>query len=194
MAQNAQQQVQLQREMFEHTRKETPEQERFRVGAANWDTFIKSRNYGAPPETSLLNFDLMSPARVQKLREGMLNLEGVGAAAMDGDGDKSIAIQQTREHMANQAALEAGNAYENAVKQEDAYYKGSQFQWAGLDINKNLNLLQNATSSGQFFFDQQRQTLPPSFMQTWGPLFGAALGAGASILTGGVSQGGRWAG
>jgi hypothetical protein len=194
MAQNAQQQYQLQREMFEETKKESPEQARFRIGAANWDKFIKGKNYGAPPETSMLNFDLMTPARVNKMRGTLAGLEGVGAAGMNGGGDNSIAIQQTREHLANQAAIEAGAAYETGVKQEDAYYKGQNFQWAGFDANKNLSLLGNATSSGQFFFDQQRQTLPPSFMQTWGPLFGAALGAAGSALSGGFAAGGTFAG
>jgi hypothetical protein len=190
MQQNAQQQYQLQREMFEETRKETPEQKRFREGAAKWDTFMKSKNYGAPPDSSILNFDLYNPARIQRQAEQMRNVTGIGAAAMGGTGDQSIALQQTREHNANNAAQMAGAAYEQAVKSEDAYYKGQGLSWAGLDINKNLGLLGNATSSGQFFFDQQRQTLPPSFMQTWGPLIGGALGAAGSILGPGFGAGG----
>lgn len=194
MKTNAAEQLALQREMFNRTKEATPEQSRYRVGAENWDKFIKGKNYSAPPSTSLLNFDLMTPARNQKLRENMQNVTGIGAAALGGTGDQSIALAQTREHNANIAAQEAGSSYENAVKQEDAYYKGTSLNWAGLDINKNLGLLGNATSSGQFFFDQQRQTLPPSFMQTFGPLIGAAVGAAGQALSGGFGAGGRWGG
>jgi hypothetical protein len=192
MATNAQQQYQLQREMFDETKKETPEQQRFRQGAASWDTFVKGKNYGTPPDSSVLNFDLMTPAMINKQTERMRNITGVGAAAMGGTGDQSIALQQTREHNANELAQQSGNAYEQALKQEDAYYKGNGLAWAGLDINKNMGLLNNATSSGQYFFDQQRQTLPPSFMQTFAPLIGGALGAAGSILGPGFSQGGAF--
>lgn len=192
MAQNAQQQYQLQRDMFEYTKQGTPEEQRFRQQAASWDNFIKSKNYGAPPADSILNFDLWSPAHVQQQAERMRNVQGVGAAAMSGSGDQSIALAQTREHNANLAAQEAGNAYENAVGQQDAYYKGQNMGYAQLGAQTNMGLLGNATQSSQFFFDQQRQTLPPSFMQTWGPLIGGALGAAGSILGPGFGAGGAF--
>lgn len=182
MAQNAQQQYQLQREMFEHSRQETPEQRRFREGAANWDTFIRGRNYGAPPAGELLNFDLYTPSRVADMRNRLNNITGVGAAAMGGTGDQSIALQQSRERNVNQMAQEQANAYENAIKQTDAYYKGNSLAWSQHDVAKNMGLLQNATSSGQFFFDQQRQTLPPSFMQQFAPILGGVLSAGSALL------------
>jgi hypothetical protein len=193
MKENAAQDRALQREMFEHSKKDSPEMARFRIGAANWDKFVAGKDYSKPPSTSLLNFDLMTPARQNNMRQKMANVTGIGAAAMSGSGDQSIALAQTREHNANLAAQEHGAAYENAIKQEDAYYKGQGMGWAQLDSQRNISLLSNATQSAQFMYDQQRQTLPPSFMQTWGPLFGAALGAGASILSGGFAAGGTFA-
>jgi hypothetical protein len=182
MASNAQQQLQLQREMFDHTRQETPEQKRFREGAANWDTWIKNKNYGAPPTGELLNFDLYNPSRVNELRGRMDNITGVGAAALSGSGDQSIALQQSRDRASNQMAMDAGNAYENAVKQTDSYYKSNGLAWSAQDTNKNLSLLNNTTGSAQFFFGQQARTLPPSFFQVFSPIMGGALSAGGALL------------
>lgn len=189
--QNAQQQYQLQREMFEHTRQETPEQKRFREGAANWQQWIKDKNYGAPPEGELLNFDLYTPAKIAQTRERLDNITGVGAAAMSGTGDQSIALQQSRDRQINAMAQDSANAYENAVKQRSAYYDGNSLAWSQQDLNRSLSLLNNATSSGQFFFDQQRQTLPPSMFSLISPLLGGALSAGASMMGAGGMFGQR---
>ena len=192
MAANAQDQYKLQREMFDWAKQGTPEQQKFRRDSAAWDTFIRGRNYGAPPPDSILNFDLWSPSQQNSIRERMAGLTGVGAAAMSGTGDQSIAVAQQRERNANLAAQDHANAYENAIKQQDAYYKGQGLAWSGQDLANRQSLLGNATSSAQFFFDQQRQTLPPSFMQTWGGLIGSALQAGSTMLAPGLGAGGMF--
>lgn len=182
MAQNAKDQLALQQQMFEHTKKDTPEMERFRTGAANWQKFIEGKDYSKPPAGELLNFDLYNPARVSQLRERMGNLTGIGAAAMSGTGDQSIAIQQSRDRNANAMAQDAANSYENAIKQTDSYYKGQGMGWSQQDTGRNLSLLQSATGSAQFFLNEQRQTLPPSFWQVFSPIMGGALSAGSALL------------
>lgn len=182
MASNAQQQLQLQREMFEHNRQGTPGEQRFERDAQAWNTWIGGKNYGAPPPNSILNFDLYTPSKQAEMRNKIANISGIGAAAMSGTGDQSIAVAQSRDRMANEMSQMQGAAYENAVKGQDAYYKGSQFQWSGLGAQTNANLLGNATSSAQFFFDQQRQTLPPSFWQVFSPVVGGAISAAGSLL------------
>jgi hypothetical protein len=183
MQQQAQQQYQLQREMFDILKKPTPEQERFRRQSDEWEKFIRSKDYGNPPSDSVLNFNLFTPAQIAKMRERMENITGTGATALSGTGDQSIAIAQAKERNINQVAQDQANAYENALLQADAYYKGNALPYAQLDINKNLGLLGNATSSSQFFTQMQGQSIPQSFWQTLGPaLIGGAFRAGASLL------------
>lgn len=182
MAQNAQQQLQLQRDMFEHAREGTPGEQRFERDAAAWNEWIGGRNYGAPPPNSILNFDLYTPSKQAEMRNKIANISGIGAAAMGGTGDQSIAVAQSRDRMANEMAQMQGAAYENAVKQQDAYYKGAQFQWSGLGAQTNMGLLNNTSNMSQFFLDQQRQTLPPSFWQVFSPIVGGAVSAAGSLL------------
>lgn len=184
MQQQAQQQYQLQREMFDLLRKPTPEQERFRRQADEWERFIKSRNYGTPPPDSVLNFDLFTPAKIAETRSRLENIQGVGATALSGSGDQSIALQQARERNINEMAQNQAQSYEDALKQQDAYFKGQALPYAQLDINKNMGLLSNATGSNQFFTQMQAQTLPPSFWQSFGPmLIGGAFQAGSALLS-----------
>lgn len=182
MARNAQEQLQLQREMFEHTKAGTPGEQRFERDAKAWDTWIAGKNYGAPPPNSILNFDLYTPAKQAEMRNRLSNITGIGAAAMGGTGDQSIAVAQSRDRMVNQMAQAQGAAYEGAVKQQDAYYKGAGFQWSGMENQRNMGLLNNATASSQFFFDQQRQTLPPTFWEVFAPIAGGAISAAGSLL------------
>lgn len=182
MAKNASDQLALQKEQFAYLKQGTPEEQTFRKNAASFQDWIGQKNYGAPPPNELLNFDLYTPSHVNELRSRLNNITGIGAAALGGTGDQSIALQQTRAHMADQAAQDAGQAYENAIHQADAYYKGNALGYAGLTTNTNMGLLNNATQSGQFFTDQQRQTLPKSFWETFAPVLGGVLGAGSSLL------------
>jgi hypothetical protein len=182
MANNATDQLNLQKQMFSAEQAGTPEQQKFRTDQANWGNFISGKNYGAPPKDEFLNFDLYNPAHIAKQTEQARNLTGIGAAAMGGTGDQSIALQLSREHAANQQGEAAGAAYENAVGQTDAYYKGNQLAYGQLGAQQQENLLGNATNAAQFFFDQQRMTNRPSFMQTYAPLFGGLLQAGGALL------------
>lgn len=180
--QNAQAQLQLQQQQFNLLNTPTPEQQRFRTGAANWQTWISGHNYGKPPADEMLNFDLYNPAHQQQQRERLSNLTGVGASSLAGSGDQSIALQQSKERNSNLAAQDSANAYENAVKQTDAYYKGNALAYSQQDINTHMGLLGNASQGYQYSTDQQRQTLPPSFWTMFAPIIGGAVSAGGAAL------------
>lgn len=182
MAELSRQQLELQKRMFERASEDTPEQRRFREGAAAWDKFIAGKDYRTPPPTSSINFDLFNPAYIQQQKERMSDITGIGAAALSGTGNESIALQLARERNANEAAQMAGQAYENAIKSEDAYYKGQNLGYAQLGLNQNFGLLSNATDMFQYANRMQAQTLPPSFWQTFGPLFGGLLNTAASVF------------
>lgn len=182
MAQLQREQLELQKKMFERASEETPEQKRFREGAAEWDKFIASKDYSKPPQTSIINFDLYTPSYYQKQKERLSEITGIGAANMGGTGEQSIALQLARERNANEAAQMAAQSYENAIKAEDAYYKGQNFNWAQLAQNQNFGLLDNASNMFRYASQENRATLPPSFFQTFGPLFGGLLRTAADAF------------
>lgn len=182
MADNASQELALQRQAFNAEQAGTQEQQHYRQGQADWTSFIKGKNYGAPPPGEFLNFNLQTPAMIAKQQERLRNVTGIGAAALGGTGDQSLGLQLSREHAAEEAGQNAGAAYENAVNATDQYYKGNNLAYASLGLQQQGDLLHNATNSAQFFFDQQRQTLPPSFFQTISPLLGGAISAGGALL------------
>lgn len=182
MTRNAELDRQQRREEFDYLRAGNPEQQRFRQNSDRWGQFIAGKNYGAPPEGEFVGFDLYTPAQIARQQERMGDLTGIGAAAMGGTGDQSVALQLARERNANQAGENAGRAYEGAIKERNAYYEGNALPYAGLDINTHLAMMNNATQNMQFSYDQQRQTLPPSFWQIFAPMMGGALSAGGSLL------------
>jgi hypothetical protein len=187
-------------ELFAQAQKPTPEQERWRAQSAAWDTFLSGKDYSKPPPGTTLGFDLWSPAQTQKQRERMLDLEGIGAAGLGGGGDKSIALQLTRERNANQAAEDAGASYEGAVKDTDAYFKGQAPTYAGMQINQLQNLLGASMNREGRLTQQWVDTRPRSMLpmilgaglQGAGMVFGAAGGAGGfgNLFGGGGGGGG----
>lgn len=185
----AQQQQALQQRMFEKASEETPEQKRFREGAAAFDEWIKGKNYSSAPEGSMLNFDLYSPSKTAAQQAKMSNLTGIGAANMGGTGDQSVALQLARERNANEAGQMAGQAWENAIKDQDAYYKSGGLAWSAQDRANTMGLLGNASNSAQGYMHNAIQTRPQSI---WSSIIGGALGIGASALSGGFGAGGRW--
>jgi hypothetical protein len=183
MAKQAQENTKLQREMFELNKAGTPEQQGFRKEKAEFDAWLAKKDFGSSPPNGILNFDLYTPSRVADMRSRLADVTGIGAASLGGTGDQSIALQQSRDRNVNQMAMDQANAYENAVKQQDAFYKGNTFQWGQLAQQNSQNLLGNASSMTQFFTEQQKQTLPKSFWATFGPaLMGGALSAGGALL------------
>lgn len=177
---------QQQNQIFQQLSQPTPEQARWREQSANWDNFIKSKNYANAPQDSILNFDLYAPSYKAQQRERLSNLTGVGASSLAGQGDNSIAIQQSKERNANQSAEDAGASYENAIKQSDAYFKNSALPYASLDINKNLGLLSNATNREMEYTNQWVATRPRSWLPQ---ILGGVLQAGAAVFGGGAGAG-----
>lgn len=120
---NYDQQIAMQNQLLQKAMQDTPELLSWRHDKADWDKFMAGGDYRNAPKSTSLNFDLWNPAHIQEQTAKMANLEGVGAAAMGGD--TSVALQLARERNANEAAQNAGAAYESAVKGQDAYYKGN---------------------------------------------------------------------
>lgn len=172
-----QQAQQQQQQVFDQLQKKSPEQEKWEKDSAAWDEFIKGKNYAKPPDSSILNFDLLNPARINEQRQRMSNLTGIGAAAMGGD--DSTALQLSRERNANLAAEDAGASYENAIKSQDAYFKGNALPYAQMEMGKLSGLLNNATGREQFLTNAYIQTRPTSYLPM---LLGGALSAGSSLL------------
>lgn len=156
----------------------TPELSQFRQQKSDWDKFVGGKDFSKTPSNSILNFDLWNPSQQQKMTEKARNITGVGATALGGD--NSIALQLSRERNANEMAQNQGNAYENAVKQQDSYFKGQALPYAQFDTSKNLSLLNNSTSVYQNASQGYADTAPKPF--NWGALLGGALGAGSALL------------
>lgn len=206
-AQMAQQQAQAQanqNRIFEQMLKKSPEQERWDAKSASWDKWVGEKNYASAPKGDILDFDLWNPANVQKQRERMGNLEGVGAAGLGGGGDKSIALGLSKERNANAAAEDAGASYEQAIKGRNAYYEGNALPYAQLEMNKLGNLLGDSSNNAQFYSQQniatRRQSLLPSILggvlSAGGAIMGASmgmpgLGSMGSLFGGGQSARGR---
>jgi hypothetical protein len=173
-----------QQAQFEKLQTPTPGQVRFETGAKDFEKWLAKKDYSsAPSASSILNFDLWNPAHVQKQREKMGNIQGIGAANMGGTGDQSIALQMTRERNNNLAAEDAGRSWENAIKGTDNYYKSGDIGWSQLEINKNMGLLGNATNREMGYNQAYVQSAPRPWTETILPaLLGGALGAAGSYL------------
>ncbi len=156
----------------------SPELTQFRQQQGDWNKFVSGKSYSAPPSNSILNFDLWTPAHQQQMLEKSRDITGVGATALGGN--NSIALQLARERNANEMAQNQGAAYENAIKQQDAYFKGQALPYANFDTSKNLSLLNNSTSLYQNASQGYAQTAPKPF--DWGAVVGGALGLGSSFL------------
>jgi hypothetical protein len=158
----------------------TPEQTAFRTGMTNFNNWIGAKDYSKAPEGSILNFDLMSPAHAQQQQERMGNLTGIGATALGGSGDQSTALQLAKEHNANVAGQNAGQAWEDAIHNQDQYYKSGGLAYAGLDTQRTADALNNASSREMGYNDQYVQTRPRSILPS---IFGGRLGAGSAFLS-----------
>lgn len=148
---NKERDIQLgrQTDMFQKATQDTPELTRWREQSGNWDKWLKGGDYSKGPEGSMLNFDLWNPAHTQQQVAKMSNLEGVGAASMAGPGDSSIAVSQAKERNANEAAQNAGQAYEQAVGQQDAYFKNANPMYMNAENAKALNLFSTQSNNAQ---------------------------------------------
>jgi hypothetical protein len=175
-------------ELMKQAREPSAAEARFTKQSAAWDTWVAGKNYGKPPEGSILNFDLYTPAMQAKQREKYSNLQGVGGAALGGTqgGKDGIAVEMARERNINEAAQTNAAQYEGAVKEQDNYFKGAGFQWAGMQQNRNMGLLGSAQNQEQYYGTQYANSYT-----NWMPaLVGGAISAGAGILSGGLSAGG----
>lgn len=164
--------------LFAKSLEPSPEMATFRKQGADWGKFIGSKDYRTPPDGSILNFDLWNPTQHNRNLEKARNITGVGASALGGD--NSIALQLSRERGANELAQSQANSYENAIKGQDAYFKGQALPYASLDLSKNLSLLNNATGREQFYTGAYVDTAPKPF--NWGALLGGVLGGASSLL------------
>ena len=174
-------------QLQEQAAQPTPGQERFERQASEWDTWLQNKDYSHAP--GILGMNLWMPSQIQKQTEKMRDLEGVGAAGLGGD--KSIALQFARERNANEAAQNAGAAYEDAVGRQDAYFKGADPGWAGMQIGQMQGLLGNATNSYQFQAGMHNQMLgrQRSFWDYIAPMIGGGISAAGSLF-GGSNRGG----
>lgn len=169
-------------QIFNQMQEKTPGQIRFETGASNFSKWLDGKDYSTAPTETTLNFDLLNPARVNEQRQRLADLDGVGAANMGGGGDgggDSVALQMVRERNANAAAEDAGAAYESAVKQTDAYYKGNDLSYAQFEISKLNSLLGNSSNREQHYNNAFIQTRPQSIVPM---LLGGALSAGMNML------------
>ena len=169
-----------QQQQFDQLMKPTPEQDAFRTGMTGFNKWVAGKNYSKAPEGSILNFDLNSPAHAQQQQERMGDLTGIGAAALGGSGDQSIALNLARERNANIAGQNAGQAWEDAIHGQDEYYKSGGLAYANLDTQRNMGALNNATDRELSYNQQYVNTRPRSILPS---LFGGILSAGSAALS-----------
>jgi hypothetical protein len=177
MLEQQRQAQQQQQQVFNRMMERTPEQQRWDRESSEWSRWLEGKDYSQAPTGTTLNFDLWNPSRINEQRQRMADLDGVGAAALGGD--NSVALQLARERNANAAATDAGAAYESAVKQTDAYYKGNALPYAQFEMSRLNSLLGNATNREQYYNNAYIQTRPQSLFPS---LLGGALSAGMSML------------
>ncbi len=166
-------------EILQQANQPSAAEQRFNRQADEWDAWIQGGDYRTPPPDSALNFNLFTPAQEQRQREKYADLTGIGAAQMGSHGTKNQAAGLAREKFINQSAQENANNYEQAIKGQDAYFKGQAIPYAQLQQGRNMGLLNNVSGMEQFYTQQRVNTRRPGL---FGQIFGGALTAGSSLL------------
>lgn len=166
---------------FGKATQDTPELQRYRQGSTAWDLFKQGGDFSKPPPGSLLNYNLSNPARIAEQGQKLADLEGVGASSMAGQGDNSIAVQQSRHKMANQTARDSAAAYQDALAGEDSYYRGSDMNVMNSENARWGNLF-GQTSANQTNATKNWVGYEAGRPNIWGQLLGGALGLAGSYL------------
>lgn len=152
---------------------------RFNRQASEWENWIRGKNYGTPPPDSFLNFDLYSQGHEQAQREKYSDLQGVGAANFGAGTGKNQAASLARERNINEASQRNAAGYEQAVGEQDAYFKGSALPYAQMQQARNMGLLGNSSQMTQYYGDLRARTQRPGL---FGQIFGGIMGAAGGLL------------
>lgn len=171
--------LQQQNTAWDKASQDGPEITQFRKEKGAFDSWLGGKDYSHGPEGSMLNFDLWSPSKVAQTTDRLANLQGVGAANMGGN--DSIALQLSKQHGAAEAAQNAGQSYEQAVGNEQNYYRGAAPGYMAADNAKWGNLFGQTSQNYDDAWGRYAKYQKPSI---WGQLIGAGLTAAGGYFGG----------
>jgi hypothetical protein len=173
--------MQTQNQLLTQASQESPEDKRWKQRSAAWDNWIKGKNFGTAPEGELLGFDLWNPSHVAAQSAKMDDITGVGAVGLGGD--DSTALQLAKHRQSDEAAQNAGQAYESAVYDTDAYYKNAAPGYMQSRDNKFGNLFGQSSQNANALTEQWMKMA--NAPKPWQQILGGVLGG----LAGGAAKG-----
>ena len=136
------------------------------------------------PAPGMISLGFGDPAQRQRMRERTFNLADTGAVALGGAGN-ATALQMAKLNVADEFDRDQANAYEGAIKNEDAYQRGQAQAWSGQANQQTMGIASlynsRAANSAQLAAQLRPQSLLPGLISA-----GASIGAG--FATGGLSS------